>query len=407
MSVRNLIEKATDSNNNERLDMFMYLERYINDGSPSGFKLNMPDEFSPFNPKKNIEIIGFRDDWQNHIQIGSLPEIFQDSTTFNLPFFIHPNIYNQLGVFKDKLKNTFNIKAQPTSSGRTVLISESKSDLFYIKLHYPNKIGRFNRDISLYKWMSIFDKSTDLFNNINSCPNRFSFLHDFGGTFYNSDISGLSFGTVFRSFYPYPFNKHKTLLIPSFSLFAKNNNSKSVLYEIINYYSLNIDLFLDFLIYPLLESYIFLSCNLGLIPEINAQNLLYELDLEKHTSRIVLRDLGDIFVDFSIRNEKNLHTSFCTYKTLDPKKDNDIKQRRSFAFDFKLTSYVILPLIDEFVLCTGYNKSKILKIIKEYVNNNFPNMDSYFDSAVYWYKYPRKDNVSRTSYIKTNNPIIR
>ncbi|MCE7062360.1 hypothetical protein [Dyadobacter sp. CY343] len=411
ISSENFFLNIHSKTQDELFDMYIYLERYINDGSPSGFELGLPASYSPFGHQKSVHIPVLLDSWKNHLQIGKIPNIFS-YTQENIPFFVHPFILDEVAIFEDikhLIVNT--VEVQPTASGRTVFWHDKRQSVvpWFIKLHYPTLLGRFSRELNLFRWLAILERSRELFTLTSIFPKDFCFLYDAGGTFFQNKEPGLNFGTIFRETAPSPKLGSKYLLIPSFSLFAtKNNNGNgtSLLSDLIEFCDLTPDRFLDLLIFPLINSYIFLIRKLGMIPEFNAQNVLYELDIASKQVRVVFRDVGDCFIDFEIREMENLHLNFCSYKTLDPLRHHDIFQRRSFAFDFKLSHYILLPLLNEFSKSTSFSRSHLVLRVKEYFKSKFPAYPKYFNSEK-WYSYPNEFGVNRDSYIENSDPIFR
>jgi hypothetical protein len=405
----NIFSIAKNKNEEERFQLYLYLERYINDGSPSGFDLGLPDKYSPFNKKRFVEIPLVSEDWTKHLQIGTIPSFF-NTTAETIPFLIHPMLEEELQEFKELVaKSNGKIEAEPTASGRTLLLTDEQKNKWFIKLHFPLKLGRFNRELNLFRWLSILERSRELFSSQSSFPNSLGFLYDSGGTFYQNKDAILNFGTVFREAAPRPLVKKRALLIPSFSLFAlerKDERKQSVLADFLQEVKTDEEQFLGLFVYPLVDAFIFLTNKLGMIPEFNAQNLLYEYDIDKNSTRVIIRDIGDCFIDFIVRERENLHTNFCSYKTLDPSKHTDIYERRSFAFDFKLSNYILLPLIQEYCKTTNSNLSTIQGKVRNYFTKNFKGYKEYFNSDK-WYSYPNEEGVSRNSYIENENPLFR
>jgi siderophore synthetase component len=406
--VKNIFSIAKNKNGGELFHLYLFLERYINDGSSSGFDLGLPEKYSPFNKGQFLEIPFFNDDGRKHLQIGTIPN-FLGKDFKKIPFLIHPLIVEEIRDFKNLIsRSSQKIKVEPTASGRTVFWEDGQNKGF-IKLHFPLVLGRFNRELNLFRWLSALERSRELFSSLPLFPTSLGFLYDSGGTFHQDQKQKLNFGTIFREATPRPIRKNQTLLIPSFSLFAvtrNNGRGQSVLADFNEEIKIDDEQFLSLFVYPLIDSYIFMISELGIIPECNAQNLLYEYDLKQQTTRIIIRDMGDCFVDFAIRERQNLHTNFCSYKTLDPSKHKDIYQRRSFAFDFKLSHYVLLPLIQEYCNVKGYDSLKIITKVKTYFTSKFAEYKDYFNSTK-WYSYPNEEGVSRDSYLENEDPLFR
>lgn len=413
--MENIFYRAQHLSEVDLLKTYIHLERYVNDGSPSGFDLNILSDFSPFSKKKCFNLPVFIDNALNHIQVGSLPYGWPEKILQNneIPILIHPAVFEKIVdtcTFIKNLKHV-TIEVQPTSSGRTVLWYEQPNNAHFIKLHFPEVIGRFNRDLSLYKWLSTIERSRELHIHANNFPLCLGYLYDFGGIYVRNEDAGYGFGIIFRGIEPIPKTAAvRKLLIPSFSLFAKTkmeNRKIPLLFDLLNIIGTDSNKFFEFLLLPLLDSYFHLAVKIGFIPECNAQNILFEFDLESFKPRIILRDVGDVFVDYDIRKKNNMHLNFCTYKTLNPNKDRDIIERRSFAFDFKLSHYVLKPLIELFSEKTNIKFSSVSDIVKEYIRFKCRDNMEYFGSDKYWFAYPPEKNVGRYSYLRKENPIFR
>ncbi|WP_020586340.1 hypothetical protein [Desulfobacter curvatus] len=398
----------------ELCDCFIDLERYANDGSPSGFNKGIAPEYHPFNNKKHFKLPVYLCRRLDHVQIGNLPDFFEAEfiNENKLPVPVHPQVLSAILSSCPSLasKKQTTIKVQPTSSGRTVLWDDTKKP-HYIKLHFPKIIGRFPRDLSIYKWLSSLEKSKEFYFHCKNFPPTTGFLYDFGGIFYNDKVTNTGFGTIFREFTPRPILPPKSkLLLPAFSLIARSNKrgyDNNLLKCIIDCIGVDPHLFVSLFISPLLDSYLYLSIELGLIPECNAQNVLFEFDIEELKTRVVFRDLGDAFVDFEVRNGKKLHTMFCSYKSLDGVFGKDIFERRSFAYDFKLSHYIFKPLIQRYSEITQISFKSLCNQVKDLFHAKFDGSESYFGSNDYWYSYPKENNVGRGRYIKNRNPSFR
>lgn len=411
----NIFHCSQGLSESDLLKTYIYLERYVNDGSPSGFDLCIPNDFSPFNQRQYFELPVYIDKTFNHIQVGSLPAIWPNQilSEDEIPIPIHPAVLNKILKSCPSISGlkVAKIRVQPTSSGRTVLWDHVSEHTHFIKLHYPELIGRFSRDLSLYKWLSIIEKAKELHIHRDSFPKSLGFLYDFGGIYFQNPEEAYGFGVIFRDINPTPGRSSGIkLLIPSFSLFSKSRlgaRENPVLIDVLEIIGKDPKVFFDTLLRPAIDAYCYLSFDLGLIPEFNAQNLLYEFDIDTMEPRIIFRDVGDVFVDYDVRNHLSKHTNFCTYKTLDPCKDNDIHERRSFAFDFKLSQYVLKPMVELFSAYASIPFSTTRTIIRDYFHSKCHDIEGYFGNKKHWYAYPDQMYVGRTSYIKIEDPLFR
>ena len=394
---------------------FIELERFWNDGSPSGFtfKNNVAIQYSPFSKYPFFMLPVFAVGRDKCIQIGKIPNGWANKIeNQKLPFPIHPEIIEHVLNHNHnipKKNHSLNIPVIPTSSSRTVLWKGTIDSSHFIKLHYPKKIGRFQRDLYLYKWLSSLETSRELLSFIEKFPPCFAYLREVSGTFIEGTSEIAGFGVIYREFAPYPY-KPSSLLIPSFSLFAKNHLSETqppLLIRIIQNMNSPLDFFISHFIQPILDSYIFLACKCGLIPENNAQNVLFEINSDTMEVRFVLRDMADIFKDFTVRTQLGLHNSLCTYHTIEKQIHIDFYKRRSFAYDFKCGQYLLKPLAVCFSRGFGIKLEKVLNVIREIAVSKWSSHRGYFEHENTWYAYPKKSGVGRESYIKLSNPEFR
>ncbi len=399
------------------VDAYVFLERYCNDGSISGFDRTVPERYSPFTKKATFELPILELDRYRLIQIGEIPYLWARDTLLagKLPMPIHPVSENDLISSHPALGGVsqFTIPVIPTSSGRTVMHTSGRETPHFIKLHYPYEIGRFGRELKLHKWLSGLENSRELRQHEVEFPRGLAYLDEHSGVYYEGEHPIGGFGAIFRDFRPRPPRNNSPLLVPTFSLYAERGRPSGYrpllvdLLEVLTKGRARLDDFLQVLIRPVLECYRFLTLDLGLIPEAHSQNTLLECDLESCVVRVVFRDLGDIFKDYSIRCARRLHTSFCSYKCLDPRQDADIFQRRSFAFDFKLGYYLLEPMCRCFADATGVAVNNVIPAVRELSVSLWKDADDYFEDSAHWYCYPPERGVNRDSYERRSKPLFR
>ena len=385
---------------------YIYLERFVNNGSPSGYAIDVPKKYSPINDAIGAIKLGvFYDDWHKHICTGEIPtQIGLNTPIDKVPIIVHPRMIEEKMIPFSSIVEY--IEAIPTASARTFFCATNSDKPFFIKCHYPWNVGRFKRDMPLFKWISSLERSKELYKYQDSLPKNSAFLYETSGIFYQGETSKDSFGYIFRDFNISPVIDHQYIIIPAFSLFANINhegNQYCLIDLLMDAFELsNMDV-VELFVFSVIDAFIFLSTKLGLVPECNAQNVLYEISLTTGSVRTVVRDFEDFFIDKSIRRENNFHTSFCSYKVIDTC-GNDFYERRSFAYDFKLSYYLVLPILesiskgDDEILC------KLKEIVKSYAKNKF---GDYFKEQDTWYAYPNKTEVDRGSYVERNNPLFR
>lgn len=398
---------------NDALGLYIHLERFVNEGSPSGFHVCIPEPYTPFGSAEYFSLPIFACERFRVIQVGNLPGGWASKfvNSNKLPMPIHPLFVDQLlSEHPDLSRNPdILINVQPTSSGRTVIRKEDGNDTHFIKLHYPAIIGRFSRDLSLHKWLAAIENSRELNSIINIFPQKVAFLDEFGGIFLEGGNGYRGFGVIFRDYQPSPKIGGLKILLPAFSLFSARGlglQGTPILAYLLSGTAKPLEYFFNSFIDTVLTGYFFFSTKWGLIPECNAQNILYEIDIENGQTRVIFRDVGDMFKDITMRKLLGLHTLFCSYKTIDRSRDFDFYMRRSFAFDFKLGEYLILPLLTAFANLYKYDIIILIKMVRNLVEQLLNGQD-YFEEPNVWYAYPRQKIVNRNTYEPRSNPRFR
>ena len=403
------------------LHAWMRFESELNDGSPSGFGINsrILREYRPDAQEFDLPVflIFKPEDAIRNSSSCALRKVLNQSSDAT-PLFVHPQFIDRLSGHQ-KLKNCTitHLKARASSSVRTVWVLESGTPLAFVKMHFPATIGRFRRDMRLYGWLASLENSKLLaFSLANSNllpPDTFAILRETGGTFLEGDGITEGFGHIEREIIPFPprTDAAKCPIIPFFSLWAseaKVGAKNTLLAKIILSTGITYEQLISLLLVPLLDGYNHSAIKVGLIPECNAQNILWEVDPSMKHCRVVHRDMMGFFKDITVGLAKDQDSfSSITYHTIGSEHCSDTKLRRSFAFDFKLSKYVIDPLVS--IMSAVYDRSRlsiqsdianISKCIIKWPPNYFPD-----DNMAYG--YPNKRSVGRSSYVCIGNPLYR
>jgi len=162
---------------------------------------------------------------------------------------------------------------------------------------------------------------------------------------------------------------------------------------------------------PWVVGSITLSARFGLIPECHGQNCLLVIDPASRTVGVALRDLGDVFVDLSLRSARGMDGSFPSYKTIIEATDSDYYQRRSFAYDSKLSGYLIKPLLKAFSNVAGVDCGSAIQYVRarcleEWVVSGVE--PTAFFGGTTWYHYPDKPQPGRRDYVEGEGaPLFR
>lgn len=397
---------------NEPQKALFYLERYVNDGSPSGFtQINQTSyETSPMSDRDFfcLDLLCAKDLVET---IGILPDFFEKFG--HEVIFIHPDMN---GVYNKKNYNTkkSSIRVCPMSSSRTVKFLDFPG---YIKLNYNGIIGRIDRSLTdKHVYSSI--EMTDFLKRAlrKGIYHNLSFFPESGAKLYKNEKDGINIGMVYREEKAFgdKVNEIKYIL-PMFSLFAhdKKKSDDFLLVQLIRESGKNPEeYFLNDLIFNIIDNYFKLLLNEGIQPEWHAQNLLLGINSHHSIVSLIMRDLESIDIDQTLQEFIGNCTNFKSYpyKYLNSSQYN-YQIKHSFMYDFKIGEYVFNPIIK---CVTEYFKLKqdvIEKKIKEYSKQYIEKLPKdFFPENNNWYSFDRVEidrSISRRPYIKNEKAKYR
>ena len=399
-----------------------YLERYVNDGSPSGFTdlyRTSPntDQFG-LKPWFHLFICKAPKDW--FVTFGEIPT--WPSQEKNDWIFLHPDMQDKIKSMSEQLVvEVFeDPRVTPTASSRTVqFVGKRYHD--YVKLHYDGTIGRVNRSLPYVKAISGPEISRELLTALDTriLPESLSIMPEVGARILrvpscNQLGASQEIGMVWRLNKPHgPKAEHIHHIWPLFSLFSTDRLSPLddyVLKQIIDVRKEHQDDFvLHKLIYPIVDCYFDLILKLGYQVECNAQNLMIGLNEEFDIVSIIIRDIGRFEKDITIRKSLDLPVEYESYPYKCISKEKELYQiRHSFAFDFKLNEYVITPIVN--IVCDEYGSSSsvIERKIRDYIAHYLRLLPKdYFPDDGKWYKHERILLVQKRPYVQMPNPKYR
>jgi hypothetical protein len=398
---------------------YLYLERYINDGSPSGFSeitSSQPTKAKSIN--QNFHLVGLS--FSDNIKIqdyGEKPVFMDKWQMLAHPDMIYRPENNSLLTECTKY-DLEAILVSPTSSIRTVKSLEK--DGWFLKLHYDGLIGRIIRKLERKHALSAVEVSKIIEKAIDTrkLPNKF-FIHrePFARIIELQDKEQKTYewGIVLREPFTYPSNDNIKFLIPAFSLFSKdpqNPNHKSILMQLIDKQTKSlVDFLFEDLITPVFENYFELLLNCGLQLECHAQNTLFAIDNNFKVLGIVAKDMESVDKDISLMSDMKIIQSIniLDYKCL-KKDDYNYQIMHSFMFDFKLGEYLITPIIDEVSKnFPNFNAKSFIKKIIAYNQAYIAKLPRDFFPHKRWYsdKKEIRDRTQNKEYIENINPKYR
>lgn len=405
------------------LSSLQHMERYVNDGSPSGFseKFTTSPSTSPFGDGGCFRLVVLRMPAPWFRSKGRLPAWMLPPADENHSYLLaHPDMkgHPQLAHTGIEQMGESTFSVLPTASGRTVQCQESREP-DYIKLHYDGILGRMNRRLGLANANSSYEIARAMGTAVDNgrLPQEFAFLPE--NAYRIASVPNKScthdWGMVRRSHTPHArpgVTPHA--LIPAFALFSqdkKNPTHRPLLHQLIEVAASSpSSAFLETVLRPILACYFGLLKSLGLQSELNAQNVLFGLDESGAVIAIVLRDLESVDKDLPLMQELGITGEFSdlAFKTL-RREQYDYQIRHSLMFDFKCGEYLLAPLIESFSRLTGDEK-QIPNQVRQIVDTLTTGLPKDFFPENKWYGHART-MIDRTSaarpYIEQTNPKFR
>ncbi len=400
----------------EKEKAYIYMERYVNNGSPSGFdrKHTSSKATAPRSKSPNYDLLVLRFDESIEMKtIGEDVGIIGERC-----IFCHPDNLNN--AILHELNNHFDIvdrvRVVPTASARSVKLLGTD---YFIKLDYMGFLGRVRRNLDYQHLISACEVTRDICSGIDTGvynskfgilkenKGRVAYLPRKEGGFYE-------FGYLIRDATPYHRLSDKELfLIPAFSLFAKDLYApmyKPLLLQLYEHSGKNIN---DFafcnLLGPILDCYFDALVNHGFSMEAHAQNTLIAIDSAYQIKLIVSRDMESVDKDLTLREYLGIQSKInaLDYKCI-RKTDYNYIIKHSFMFDFKLGEYLLSPIIDLLTSVEGFKREDVVNKMKEkscsYISL-LPN--GYFPEVWYNYENRQFNEGEKRPYISNENPKYR
>lgn len=409
MKVEDIIKNPNES--------YLYLERYVNNGSPSGFSKNTTSDLTnPLNKSHSFKLPIVQFD--KNILIKEIGE----NRFINLPkntIFCHPD--NLKSSLMQNLKDHWNIideiSVSPTASGRTVKCLGDNS--FFIKLDYYGMLGRINRNLDGIRILSAKEVSDELKLSISKIDDGETFrilTEDYGryACLPQEDGSIYEMGFMLRDDIIYPHSNDFTSIIPCFSLFGKDVNfpeEPPILVQIFNRQKKyrDVNTFFEVLLKMIIKSYFGTLKTCGLCLEAHAQNMLIGINENYDIVCVIARDMESVDKDLTLRDKLCIERRIQSYpyKCLQ-NTDYNYEIKHSFMFDFKLGYYLIDPIIDCLSLISEFKIDKAVSFVKKIVNEEIIGLPKdYFPKQ--WFNYENKifESNKKRPYIAHDNPRYR
>ena len=390
----NIHDKSTTNT-----DKMIYLERYVNNGSPSGFTFtnNTSAGTRAFDLQEYISLHLIEFPYEAELHLGNKFNLIEKNQ-----IIIHPDLKNYLSSMPN-IKFVRKIKGIPLASGRTVYIPEFDC---FVKLEYNQLLGRISRQIYPQNATHAIRINELLEKEIKRGEGIFYFPEDHARVFRLSN--GNTLGMIHRDIDVMPRQNIQYTIIPAFSLFSKdilNPNESTILSQLMYEKEDKNNYVLEKIIHPIIKVYFELLLKFGFQIEAHAQNVCYLFTND--IIGVAIRDFESVDKDLGISSKYN-YLFNPQYKCVS-EKSADYQKRHSFMFDFKLGEYLLSPIIEEAALC-GCSRVKLINSIKSLVNSYLNLLPKGFLPNNLWYSYP-KTIIDRTTpsrpYVENNCPKYR
>ena len=396
-------------------ERLIYMERYVNRGSPSGFsEVHSPSRAtSPTEGSGPFHVLTVSSSTSRSLtEYGVAPPHLNGTA-----LLIHPDMGEQLQHLDPGASIGIGPLVQPTSSGRTVKIVGP--DGWYIKLAYNGLLGRTQRVIDQARARCAVE-ITEIVERTSSAGRLPSGLFILREPYAQvTEIEGLrgaveQWGYVLRDPKPYPMQEPPSTVIPGFALFStdlRRPEDPTILQQIIDANSNDSSAFLlDAILAPIIDGYFGMLLSCGLQLEAHAQNILIAFSDRWETLGIVARDAESIDRDLDLMSYLNLGDAAndTGYKCLTRGQYNyDIMH--SFMFDFKLCEYLIRPLLEEAQASCGIPVEPIIDRLKERVRGYTEQLPGDFFPKGKWYSYENRihDPNRPRPYLANPDPLLR
>jgi len=379
-----------------------YAERYINDGSPSGFseRNSTSADTSPFGLKAPFALSILTADAVRDFGCRDRAPVVNALLAHNA-VFVHPDMDHRFTEDSSGLDAELarsDVLVVPTASGRTVqFFSVEPHD--YVKLHYAGVLGRMRRELPFAKAIAGPETSVLIEKAISDgtlpallhvLPEPYARVAAFSAANAQSE-----WGMVYRASNPFGGNASQiAALLPCFALFSADRlapHHASLIAQILERRARGAaDYFLGELILPTVDMYFMLLRTLGLQAEWNAQNLLFGFNADFDIVAVVMRDLESVDKDISLMQQLGLAAEFASapYKCIDSTQYN-YQIKHSFMFDFKLGESVLKPLYSAASRTLSLDFTQFAEVVRRRVAEHLHYLPDNFFPQNKWYSFDR------------------
>lgn len=294
----------------------LYMERYVDEGtrsySPFAARSEVARRYQPRSPEPYFELETVyvpcpRVSLYETEPASPLRALYVRGDHVRFP--VHPEVWTSDEAAELRaMPRGAPLRVAPTASTRTVMVLEPDMPSHFLKLHCPRRISRFMRELrrkNVHNSVAVSRELAELAHG----QDRFGFLCDALGVTFGSDAD--AWGFLVRDRLPSP--RGSELLVPCFALFGgdlQHPSDPPLVLQLIERLGVEPGAFLlDSILLSVVESWVLVARERGILLESHAQNTLLELDAELRPRRIVHRDF-DVWIDREARRELGLTPPF-------------------------------------------------------------------------------------------------
>ena len=355
----------------------IHMQRYVNNGSKSGYHSVFPEPYDPFCHAANYPLpyLNIAFDHPDLSLARSQPMSPIDRAVLEdheIRFYLHPLMWTPYGeqLLSRSVDKTIHYSAVcPTSSVRTVRTLSVPEAL--VKLHYEGVVGRIRRNIERTVTEYVSAVSTDVHSILSVCESNppFAFLDEPIAAYCRlADNSGI--GIYYRAPLPIPPFQGTSILIPGHALWSRDLSDctqPAILTQLINELGGKpLDVLMRVIIKPYLEAYLTLATRCGLAPEAHGQNTYVEFSANLCSTRIVFQGFDSFLYDAEVRRLRGLSVrAECSYHKYLKESDSRRFEERSWYFDEKLLDYVVGSIAKRFADDFGYPNDRVENCIAD------------------------------------------
>lgn len=406
----------------ERPDVALrYMERFVNDGSPSGFtkRYTTSEVTSPFGTGSGFRLFIARASAEQFTSRGTIPRWPAEPFNDDEWILIHPDMAKDpdLATPGVALRKADRYRVTPTASGRTVQFDGAPTN-DYVKLHYAGILGRVDRSLPFRAAISGPEVSAILTAAVDTAvlDDCLAFFPEPGGRVLTV-AGGREWGMTWRSCIPAGRRASQiSCLIPVFSLFSQDLNSAGdppLLAQLIDRAGQPpAEYIIADIIEPMVRAYFRMIRDIGLQPEWNAQNLLLGITADSCVAAFVMRDLESVDKDITLRQRYGLD---CSFESAPHKCINDAQYnyriKHSFMFDYKFCGYIIEPLLRLVATRYAVNYDELVERVRTLVDLCVADLPSdFFPEDNCWYEFASvliDQSQAWRPYVSHPNPAFR